>query len=66
MDNLYGWIFTYNPLTSHWRACPRENYLRLFSEPETNFLCSSDIKSLQSLIIRTNGDMDLINKLIKQ
>jgi hypothetical protein len=52
-DNLYGWVFTYNPITGNWRACTREDYLDFFSIPEKNFIRSKDLNTLQEIIMKS-------------
>lgn len=62
---LYGWVFTYNPFTSNWRACKRDNYLKLFDAPETEFIRSKNLDTLISLVIKTQGEEEKIKKLVK-
>lgn len=38
MGELHNYIFTYNLYTKNWRVTQRENYLDLFSKPETEYL----------------------------
>lgn len=64
-EELYGWVFTYNPYTEQYLAAKREYYHELFSGDEGNVLRSNDIKVLEALIIKTNGDKDKIEKLLK-
>lgn len=66
MDNstLYNWVFNFNPFTQNWRACKREDYNKLFSEPESNFLSAKDLNVLIELILKTNGNIDKINNLL--
>ncbi len=63
-NNLYGWIFTYNPVTSNWRACSRDRYMELFSIPEENFLRSKELSVLEELIIKYGDSEEVINSLI--
>lgn len=65
MEELHNWLFTYNSYTQLWRTTKRENYLDLFSKPETEFLRSKDINTLMELIIKTGGDEVEIKKLLK-
>lgn len=62
---LYGWVFTYNPFTSNWRACKRDVYLKLFDAPESEFIRSKDLDTLISLVIKTQGEEEKIKKLVK-
>jgi hypothetical protein len=66
-DNLYGWLFTYNPYTNLWNAATRDNYFLLFSNPSNELvLKAKDLKVLTELIGRTNGDAKLIKQLLNQ
>ena len=65
-ENLYGWLFTYNPHTENWRTCKREDYLKFFSSPETEFIRSKNLNTLIEIIIKTQGDEDKIKKLISE
>lgn len=68
MENLYGWAFNYNPHTQNWRAIKREHYTEMFSKTEDEngpMLVSRDIQTLIDLIVRTNGEKESIDKLIK-
>jgi hypothetical protein len=65
MGQLHGWVFTFNIYTKNWVAATRDQYLDLFSKPETEFLRSKNINTLQELIIKTGGDEEKIKKLIK-
>ena len=50
-ENIYGYVFHYNPMTQTWSAIPREHYLEYWSNPKgSKFLRSSDIKTLITLI----------------
>lgn len=70
-NNLYGWVFTYNPYEKLWYAAKRENYFLLWNygpkdkEFSENVFRSTDIQTLQYLIKKTNGDKKEINKLLK-
>ncbi len=65
MEQLHGWLFTFNSYSKNWVCCKREQYLDLFSKPETEFLRSKDINTLIELIIKTGGDEVKIKKLLK-
>mgnify|MGYP000113704912 CR=1 FL=1 len=64
MENLYGWLFSFNPETGNWRDCTRDQYLDMFSKPETEFLRSDNINHLIALIMKHKGDVETLNKLI--
>lgn len=65
-NNLYGWVFTFNPHTNQWLATTRDNYLQLFdNQKSADILRSSSIKTLEEIIIKTNGNADKIKNLIK-
>lgn len=63
MENLHGWLFTYNSYTKTWIACLRDDYFKLFTDSK-DLLKSSSIEVLQDLIIKTNGDKDKIDALL--
>lgn len=64
---LYGWLFTYNPFTDKWRAAKSEHKEELFSSFKgENVISSSKIETLIELIIKTDGDRDKIEKLLKK
>lgn len=60
--HIYDWVFHYNIYTNLWEAAKRDNYFELFNGGK-NVLRSSDIKTLITIINRTNGDNDKISKL---
>lgn len=64
-NDLYGWMITFNPETGNYRAFDRDDYLRAFSEPETNFLRSKSKDTLEELIMKAGGDKYKISKLIQ-
>lgn len=65
IQSLYGWVFTFNPNTGNYRACQREELNQFFSEPETNFLRSKHLETLEEIIIKNEGNSSKIHKLIK-
>lgn len=68
MENLYNWVFNYNPYTKLWNATKREYYALLFSATSKNsnlVLKSKDINTLIELITKTDGESNKIKKLIK-
>lgn len=64
MNNLYNWIFHFNPITNKWNAVKRENYNELFSGNSGNVLKSDDINTLIYLIKKTDGNKEKLNNLI--
>lgn len=65
MEQLHGWLFTFNSYSQNWICCKREQYLDLFNKPETEFLRSKEINTLIELIIKTEGNEEKIKKLLK-
>jgi hypothetical protein len=66
-ENLYGWVFTFNPYTQVWNAAKSENYTLMFSATSKNskkVLKSKDINTLIELIIKTDGEPAKLNKLV--
>lgn len=64
-NNLYDWVFNYNPYTDKWRAAKRDNYTDLFSKSlEDTVLSSSRIETLVELITKTDGDRVKIEALL--
>lgn len=58
-ENLYGWVFVYNPYTELWNAARREDYTLLYtatSKKSPKVLRSKDVNTLIELIIKTNGE----------
>lgn len=65
MDNqLDEWIFRYNSHTKKWECTTRDNYSQLFSGGKGNVLRSNSMDTLVSLIIKTEGNIDKIDKLL--
>ncbi len=62
---LYDWIFIYNPYRDEYQAVKRENFQELYSGDKGGVLRSKDFKTLESLIIKTNGSKDKIEELLK-
>lgn len=62
-ENLYGYVFHYNPITKTWSAIPRDHYLEYWSNPTDNkFLRSSDIKTLITLVSKGDDFIKTIKK----
>jgi len=60
-EQLYQWIFNYNPYTQDWRAVKREDYIQLFSDNDEIVLKSSKIDTLVEIIKKTNGKLNKLN-----
>jgi len=63
-NELYGWVFILG-LDGNWAAAKREYYFELFNGDKGNVLKSKHIEDLQSLIIKGEGDITKILKLVK-
>ena len=51
MENLHGWIFTYNQYESNWMAVKRDDFPLLFSDIKNkNILKSNKIETLIEII----------------
>ena len=60
-EELYQWIFSFNPYEGSWRAVKREDYLKLFSNEDEIVLKSSKIDTLIGIIGKTNGKLNKLN-----
>lgn len=64
MDRLYQWWFTYNPMTQVWCACHNEYKNAVYNDHTSpNVIRSKSIDTLIELIIRTDGNIEEMNKL---
>lgn len=66
MEHLEGWVFIYNPHDNKFMATTSENYILLkndYTNPKV--LRSSKFESLQSLIIKSKGNLDVAQKILK-
>lgn len=64
MNRLYGWWFTYNSLDGVWCATTAENRELVTNNYQSPLIIKSNsIHTLQELIIRTDGDIDEMNKI---
>lgn len=53
MDNLYDYVFHYNPYNKKWNAIPRDKYLEYWSSKGVEgVLSSSSYETLLELITR--------------
>lgn len=64
-NNLYGWLFHYNYLTKTWAAFKREDVANYFNGNLEDVLTSKKHSTLVEIITKTNGDKDLIRKMLK-
>lgn len=61
---MQDWVFHYNIFTEKWAAIPRELYQQYWSDSAVEgVIRSSKIETLISLLHKTKGDIDEINKL---
>lgn len=66
-ENLYNWVFHYNPYTKNWNAIPRDHYLDYWDgTSQDKIIKSKSFSVLQEIILKTDGDPKLIKKLIKK
>ena len=64
MEELHNWLFHYNPYTKLWAVFRREQSADYFNGKLKNILTSSKHSTLVSLITKSGGDPDKIQKLI--
>lgn len=63
-EELYGWVFSYNPFIDKWMSTNRDNYHKLFSNiDDESVIKSSSIDTLCELIIKNKGDLSKILKI---
>jgi hypothetical protein len=61
MENLYDYIFHYNPFTKLWSAIPREKHNEYWNNMETDgVLKSENINTLMILIQKGSEFIDSI------
>ena len=67
-EELYNWVFHYNAYTRVWSGFNREDYHAYWNgtEPKYAILRSSDIKTIQEIIIKTKGDKTKLNELTRR
>lgn len=65
MENLYGWVFTYNPYTETWLAATRDNYFDLWNGGKNVIKWKGAIQDFIAFINRTEGKPEAINELLK-
>lgn len=62
---MYDWVFHFNPYTKEWAAVPRENYNDYWCNADnSNVLRSSKFETLHSLLYKTKGNNNAIEKLL--
>lgn len=64
-ENLYGWVFKFNPYTNLWSTTPDSNYFALANGHNDQVISSKNINTLMSIVNKTNGDRNKIKELIK-
>ena len=66
MEELYGWLFTYNPYDKQWLACRNEDFIYVMNDYSSDkAIRSSSKETLIELIIKYKGCIDLIKQGIK-
>ena len=65
MENLYGWLFTFNYLTGLWKTTTRDHYMDLFSNEKSKFVLQSSEKDtlIDIVVNKLKGDIDKIPEL---
>ena len=63
-EQLYDWLFHYNPYIEHWAAFRREDSTDYFNGKLLDVLVSKKHETLVEIIIKTEGDPKKIKKLI--
>jgi hypothetical protein len=63
MEELYNWLFHYNPYKKHWSVFKREDIDGYFNGTLKNVLKSEKYETLVELITITGGDPVKIKKL---
>jgi predicted RecB family nuclease len=68
-EDLYGWVFHFNPYTQLWNTVRREDYFLLFSgvdKSSDKVLKSSQVNTLVELINKTKGEPERIEAFLKK
>ena len=61
---LHDWVFHYNTFSGAWAAIPRELYQAYWSDYNLKgVLRSTEINTLLTIIYRTKGDPEAMEKL---
>ena len=65
MEILNEWVFHFNPFTKTWAAIHRSDYLEYWNNQKSKkVLRSSKIETLIELLVKGDGDIKTINKLV--
>lgn len=51
-EELYGWVFTYNPYIGKYMAVERENYNELWNGDKGNVVYGNTSQEVEELIIK--------------
>lgn len=62
---LQDWVFHWNEYTDRWEAVKRDHYTELWNGDNGNVIRSKNVDTLIALIIKGDGDIEKINKLVK-
>lgn len=67
-EELYNWIFHYNTYTNVWSGFNREDYKAYWNGEETKYaiLRARDVKTIQEIILKTNGDKKKLDELTRR
>jgi hypothetical protein len=66
-NDLYNWVFRYNPYTKKWYATDRSDYNDLFSKEDSEkVLKSSSIETLIGIISKIEGDIKNIDLILNK
>ena len=64
MNNLYQWLFHFNPYKETWFAFKREDYVKFFNgDSSVKTVASKNINTLVELVEKTDGDLSKILNL---
>lgn len=64
-DDLYDWVFHYNPYVKIWSAIPRDQYINYWDDADLeSVLRSKNHSTLVELITKTGGDKNKLKKLV--
>lgn len=60
LENLYDWVFHFNPYTNLWNAVPREEYIHYMNGDAKDVKSSKNINDLIELVSK---GMEYINNV---
>jgi hypothetical protein len=66
MEDLYGWLFHYNPYMKHWAVFKKEDMGNYFNGKLKDVLISSKVDTLIEIVINTQGDPDKVKALLNE